>query len=99
MGEAEKMELEGALGDAESALEQEENKLLRLTLEVNQVRSDIDKRIQGKEEEFEGTKRNHSKQMEQMQYSIEAESKSKAEAMRMRKKLELDIAELESALE
>merc|ERR1712226_174007 len=97
--EAEKMELEGALGDAESALEQEENKLLRLTLEVNQVRSDIDKRIQEKEEEFEGTKRNHSKQMEQMQYSIEAESKSKAEAMRMRKKLELDIAELESALE
>merc|ERR1712045_918344 len=86
-------------GDAESALEQEENKLLRLTLEVNQVRSDIDKRIQEKEEEFEGTKRNHAKQMEQMQYSIEAESKSKAEAMRMRKKLELDIGELDSALE
>ena len=97
--EAEKFELEGALGDAESALEQEENKLLRLTLEVSQVRSDIDKRIQEKEEEFEGTKRNHAKQMEQMQYSIEAESKSKAEAMRMRKKLELDIGELDSALE
>merc|ERR1711884_535683 len=30
---------------------------------------------------------------------IEAESKAKAEAMRMRKKLELDIGELESALE
>merc|ERR1712088_1197366 len=46
--EAEKFELEGALGDAESALEQEENKLLRLTLEVNQVRADIEKRIQEK---------------------------------------------------
>merc|ERR550539_1636426 len=44
--EAEKFELEGALGDAETALEQEENKLLRLTLEVNQVRADIEKRIQ-----------------------------------------------------
>ena len=97
--EAEKFELEAALGDAESALEQEENKLLRLNLEVNQVRVDIEKRIQEKEEEFEGTKRNHSKQLEQMQYNIEAESKSKAEAMRMRKKLELDIVELESATE
>merc|ERR1739844_872922 len=97
--EAEKFELEGALGDAETALEQEENKLLRLTLEVNQVRADIEKRIQEKEEEFEGTRRNHNKQLEQMQYNIEAESKSKAEAMRMRKKLELDIGELDSALE
>ena len=34
-----------------------------------------------------------------MQYNIEAESKAKAEAMRMRKKLELDIGELDSALE
>merc|ERR1719479_775754 len=97
--EAEKFELEGALGDAETALEQEENKLLRLTLEVNQVRADIKKRIQEKEEEFEGTRRNHAKQLEQMQFNIEAESKSKAEAMRMRKKLELDIGELDSALE
>merc|ERR1711899_101938 len=97
--EAEKFELEGALGDAESALEQEENKLLRLTLEVNQVRADIEKRIQEKEEEFEGTRRNHAKQLEQMQFNIEAESKSKAEAMRMRKRLELDIGELDSALE
>lgn len=95
--EAEKFEFEAALGDAEGALEQEENKLLRLNLEVNQVRVDIEKRIQEKEEEFEGTKRNHSKQLEQMQFNIEAESKSKAEAMRMRKKLELDIQELESA--
>ena len=97
--EAEKFELEGALGDAETALEQEENKLLRLTLEVNQVRADIEKRIQEKEEEFEGTRRNHAKQLEQMQFTIEAESKSKAEAMRMRKKLELDVGELDSALE
>merc|ERR1712088_578541 len=70
--EQEKFELETALGDAESALEQEENKLLRLSLEVNQVRADIEKRIQEKEEEFEGTRRNHSKQLEQMQYNIEA---------------------------
>merc|ERR1712173_466382 len=38
--ESEKMELEGALGDAETALEAEENKYLRLSLEINQVRSE-----------------------------------------------------------
>eukprot|EP00095_Tigriopus_kingsejongensis_P003885 maker-scaffold603_size126491-snap-gene-0.28 protein:Tk03885 transcript:maker-scaffold603_size126491-snap-gene-0.28-mRNA-1 annotation:"myosin heavy muscle isoform x19" len=97
--EADKFELEAALSDAEGALEQEENKLLRLNLEVNQVRADIEKRIQEKEEEFEGTKRNHTKQLEQMQYNIESELKAKAEAMRMRKKLELDVNELESSLE
>merc|ERR1712083_989411 len=96
--ETEKFEFETALGDAESALEQE-NKLLWLSLEVNLVRADIEKRIQEKEEEFEGTRRNHNKQLEQMQYNIEAESKAKDEAMRMRKKLELDIGELDSALE
>ena len=63
------------------------------------MRADIEKRIQEKEEEFEGTRRNHAKQLEQMQFNIEAESKAKAEAMRMRKKLELDIGELDSALE
>merc|ERR1719479_445011 len=97
--EAEKNELEGALGDAETALESEENKFLRLSLEVNQVRADIEKRLQEKEEEFESTRRNHTKAMEQMQFAIEQESKSKAEAVRIKKKLELDIAELDSALE
>ena len=97
--EAEKGELEGALGDAETALEQEENKFLRLTLEINQVRADIEKRLQEKEEEFESTRRNHAKAMEQMQFAIETESKNKAEALRMRKKLELDINELDSALD
>jgi len=97
--ESEKMELEGALGDAETALETEENKYLRLSLEINQVKADIEKRLQEKEEEFESTRRNHAKAMEQMQFAIEQESKSKAEALRIKKKLELDINELDSALD
>ena len=69
--ETEKFELETCLGDAESALEQEENKLLRLSLEVNQVRADIEKRIQEKEEEFEGKNLTYVGQ-----YNILAESKA-----------------------
>ena len=96
--ELEKKDLETALGDAETALECEENKLLKLTLEVNQLKSDIDKRIQEKEEEFESTKRNHSKAMEQIQYNVEEESKLKAESVRMKKKLEADLGDLEGSL-
>ena len=97
--ESEKMELEGALGDAETALEAEENKFLRMSLEINLVKADIEKRLQEKDEEFESTRRNHTKAMEQMQFAIEQESKSKAEAVRIKKKLELDIGELDSALD
>merc|ERR1719412_1648664 len=97
--ESEKMELEGALGDAETALEAEENKFLRMSLEINQVKAEIEKRLQEKDEEFESTRRNHTKAMEQMQFAIEQESKSKAEAVRIKKKLEPDIGELDSALD
>lgn len=96
--EAEKKDLEGALGDAETALEFEENKLLKLTLDINQLKTDIDKRIKEKEEDFECTKKNHCKAMEQLQFAIEEESKSKAESIRMKKKLEMDMNDLEGSL-
>ena len=54
--EVEKEELQAALEEAESALEQEENKVLRGQLELSQVRQEIDRRIQEKEEEFENTR-------------------------------------------
>ena len=44
------------LQEAEAALEQEENKVMRAQLELTQVRQEIDRRIQEKEEEFENTR-------------------------------------------
>ena len=44
------------LEEAEAALEQEENKVLRVQLELGQVRQEIDRKIQEKEEEFENTR-------------------------------------------
>ena len=52
----EKEELQAALEEAEAALEQEENKVLRAQLELGQVKQEIDKKIQEKEEEFENTR-------------------------------------------
>nr|XP_053645280.1 myosin heavy chain, muscle-like [Cherax quadricarinatus] len=97
--EAEKEELQSALEEAESALEQEENKSLRHQLELNQVRQEIERRIQEKEEEFESTRKMHQRSVDQLKISLESEAKGKAEALRLKIKLETDIRELEGALD
>merc|ERR1719278_18106 len=97
--EAEKMELQAALEEAEGSLEQEENKVLRAQLELTQVRAEIERRINEKEEEFQSTKKSFTQAVNGMQAALEQESKGKAEAIRMKKKLESDVSELETSLE
>merc|ERR1719362_351804 len=97
--EAEKMELQAALEEAEGALEQEENKVLRAQVELTQVRQEIEHRIAEKDEQFLGIKKNMTKGIESMQAALEVEAKGKAEAIRMKKKLESDVGELEIGLE
>jgi len=97
--EAEKLELEAALSEAEGALEQEENKVLRAQLELNTIKQEIERRLAQKEEEFLTTKKNFTKALEGIQMALEAETKSKTEALRMKKKLEMDILDLTTSLE
>ena len=97
--EAEKLELEAALSEAEGALEQEENKVLRASLELTQVKQEIERRISQKEDEFNSTKKNFLKAIEAMQTAVETETKSKIEALRMKKKLDNDVIDLGVALE
>lgn len=59
--------LQQALDDAEAALEAEESKVLRAQVEISQIRSEIEKRISEKEEEFENTRKNHQRTLESMQ--------------------------------
>merc|ERR1712130_876925 len=96
--EAEKLELQSALEEAEATLEQEENKVLRCQLELNAVRQEIERRLAEKEEEFLLVKKAQSKALDSMQVALETETKSKAEAL-MKKKLEGDAADLGLALE
>merc|ERR1712045_1106999 len=96
---SEKMELEAALSEAEGALEQEENKVLRAQLELTQVRQEIVRRMAEKDEEFDSTRKNMNKAIENMQAAIESEAKGKSEAVRMKKKLETDVLDLDTALE
>jgi len=97
--ENEKLELQAALEEAESALEQEENKVLRSQLELTQVKQEIERRIKEKEEELEGLRKTHQKAIEGMQSALETETRAKGEAIRHKKKLEADLNELDIALE
>merc|ERR1712106_411191 len=66
--------------------------------EIDQVRTEIDRRLAEKDEEFLLVKKNQAKVLDSMQSALEGESKGKAEALRMKKKLEGDVAELSLAL-
>merc|ERR1719204_910201 len=82
--EAEKMELEAALSEAEGALEQEENKVLRISLELSQVKQEVERRVHQKEEEFACTKKNFTKALDEMQTAVEDETKAKNETIRIK---------------
>merc|ERR1719476_1256277 len=97
--EAEKMELQSALEEAEATLEQEENKVLRCQMELTQVKTEIERRIAEKDEEFAMVRKAQTKGLDSMQSALETESKGKAEASRMKKKLEADAGDLGLALE
>ncbi|KAI6228188.1 Myosin head [Aphelenchoides besseyi] len=97
--EQEKEELGHALDESEAALEAEESKVLRAQVEVSQIRSEIEKRIQEKEEEFENTRKNHQRALESMQATLEAEVRAKQDLLRIKKKLESDVNDLEISLD
>merc|ERR1711872_472600 len=76
-----------------------ENKALRCQMELNQVKTEIERRIAEKDEEFAMVRKNQAKALDSMQSALETEAKGKAEALRMKKKLESDAADLGLALE
>merc|ERR1712080_750241 len=82
--EAEKLELQSALEEAEATLEQEENKVLRCQLELNAVRQEIERRLAEKEEEFLLVKKAQSKALDSMQLALETETTSKKYAAQVR---------------
>jgi len=97
--EAEKLELEAALSEAEGVLEQTENKVLRAAFELEQVKKEIARRVDEKEIEFANTRKNYSKAVDGMQVALESETKSKVELSRIKKKLEADVLDLTANLE
>merc|ERR1712002_1325779 len=97
--ELETEELRAALEEAEGALELEESRVLRLQLELTQVKADIDRKLQEKDEEFESTRKNYARSVESMQASLDIELKARADAVRAKKKFETQFNDCEMQLE
>ncbi|NXU78694.1 MYSS protein, partial [Oreotrochilus melanogaster] len=80
------------------SLEHEEGKILRVQLELNQVKSDVDRRNAEKDEEIQQLKRNHQRVLESMQTTLDAEIRSRNDALRLKKKMEGDLNDMEIQL-
>merc|ERR1712142_299672 len=97
--EAEADELKSALEEAEGALELEESRVLRLQLELTQVKAEVDKKLAEKDEEFDSTRKNHARAVESMQATLDVEVKARSDAARAKKNLETSNADLEMQLD
>ncbi|EGV98626.1 Myosin-4 [Cricetulus griseus] len=84
--------------ETKASLEHEEGKILRIQLELNQVKSEIDRKIAEKDEEIDQLKRNHLRVVESMQSTLDAEIRSRNDALRIKKKMEGDLNEMEIQL-
>ncbi|EPY86763.1 myosin-13 [Camelus ferus] len=82
----------------EGSLEHEESKILRAQLELNQLKSELDRKLTEKDEETEQLKRNSQRAAEAMQSMLDAEIRSRNDALRLKKKMEGDLNELEIQL-
>ncbi|NWZ30908.1 MYH4 protein, partial [Asarcornis scutulata] len=98
--EQEKCDLQAALEEAEASgsLEHEEVKILHVQLELNQVKSDVDRRNAEKDEEIQQLKRNHQMVLDSIQTALDAEIRSRNDALRLRKKMEGDLNDMEIQL-
>ncbi|KAM9324338.1 myosin-4-like [Gastrophryne carolinensis] len=96
--EQEKGDLQAALEEAEGSLEHEEAKILRVQLELNQIKGEVDRKIAEKDEEIEQLKRNSQRAIDTMQSTLDSEIRSRNDALRLKKKMEGDLNELEIQL-
>ncbi|XP_069033862.1 myosin-7B-like [Embiotoca jacksoni] len=96
--DVERSDIRAALEEAEGTLEHEETKTLRCQTELQQIRTEIERKISEKDEEIDNLRRNHQRSLETTQTSLEAEIRSRSEAVRLRKKMESDLNEMEIQL-
>ncbi|XP_076804948.1 myosin-6-like [Clavelina lepadiformis] len=96
--EHERNEMQAALEEAEGAIEGEESKVLRLQVELAQIKQEFERRVSEKDEEIDNQRRNQQRSIESMQMTLDSESKARQEAVRIKKKMEGDLNDLEIQL-
>merc|ERR1712130_1079169 len=96
--EVERNDLAATLEETEAAVEAEEAKTLRVTMELAQIKGDSERRMQEKDEEIDNARRNAARTVETIQSQLDAEIRSRSDAVRIKKKLEGEISDLEIQL-
>ncbi|KAG9349801.1 hypothetical protein JZ751_026154 [Albula glossodonta] len=94
--EIEKDELQMALEEAEASVEVSESKVIRIQLELAQVKADIDRRIHEKEEEFE---KKMEADLNEMEIQLEHANKNNNELVKTLKKMQQQIKDMQMQMD
>lgn len=82
----------------QASLGQEESKVLRVQMEFNQLKAEVERKVAEKDQEMEQMKRNQQRVLESIQAMLDAEVHSRNDALRVKKKMEGDLNQMEIQL-
>jgi len=97
--EADNEELRSQLEEAETLLTMEENKTSKLTLELSQLKMEMEKRLGEKDEESDKDRKNLLRQIDSLHQQIEDETKIKNDLVKARKMAETEVNGLHDDLD
>jgi hypothetical protein len=80
-------------------LEHEEQRVLRAQLELTQLKQELERRMNEKDEEMESQRKNHQRQLDALKQSLEEETRLKNEQVKQKKLVEGQVDELQGALD
>lgn len=92
-------EMKTQLEELEDELQGTEDAKLRLEVNMQAMKAQYERDLQGRDELGEEKKRQLLKQVREMEMELEDERKQRTVAMAARKKMELDLKELEAAID
>uniref|UniRef100_A0A8C9R7U0 Myosin-9 n=1 Tax=Scleropages formosus TaxID=113540 RepID=A0A8C9R7U0_SCLFO len=92
-------EMKTQLEELEDELQATEDAKLRLEVNMQAMKAQFERDLQGRDEMGEEKKRQLVKQVREMEMELEDERKQRTVAVAARKKLELDLKELEAAID
>lgn len=97
--DAENEELRSNLEETEGMLTVEENKTSRLTLELSQLKMELEKRLAEKDDDSDKDRKNLLRQVDSLHTQLEDETKVKNDLVKARKMAESEVAGLTDDLE
>ncbi|XP_022530909.1 myosin-9a [Astyanax mexicanus] len=92
-------EMKTQVEELEDELQLTEDAKLRLEVNLQALKAQFDRDLQGRDEQGEEKRKQLVKQVREMEAELEDEKKQRAQAVSVRKKLELDLSDLAAQIE